>query len=114
LLSTIWKVLLIIILVGVIAYAGVCVKANFLDGITKATPEPPDMKAAKYELTIEATRQVYYSNSVDQKGEALDQRVFTLHGFWQMVKGKWVYVKTDSPPLDEVTFGKIRLERRVK
>lgn len=114
-IKTIAKVGFVVFLVALLGYAGLCVKVNVFDKATSAkTIALPDMKEAQYSVLIESTRQAYFTNSFDQFGSSSGKRLFILHGFWQLTGGKFIYIPTDSPPLDEAIFGIITVTRRAK
>lgn len=113
-MKLILKVIIIVILIAIVGYIGICVKANILDKRTAGAPPLPKMNDAQYTVLIENTRQFYLTSQFDQYGQEVGKRVFVLHGFWQVSGNKYVYVSGDSPPLDEAVFGKMTITRRAK
>ncbi len=103
----------IVLVLAFLAYGGIVVKSCY-DAQRPVVSNIPDIKTAKYSLLLSTTRQLYYTSDYDQFGDVLGKRVFILHGYWELRGKDFVYVKHDSPPLDEAVFGSITLTRRAK
>lgn len=100
------KIVLIVIFVGVIAYAGTCAYANFFafDGGGKV--KLPKFQDAQYSVTIENTGNVLFTNKYDTYG-----KVYILHGFWELSGKSFAYRDRDLV-LDEKIFGTITIKIR--
>ena len=114
-IGNIIKVILIIVIVGVVAFVvGPCVYYNFIEqpgGLS--TNDMPDMEDATHSFRIENTGGLILSSDYEQHGEGVGARIFILHGFWEMRGNKFKYVASDVV-LDEKVFGKITVKRRTQ
>ena len=96
--------LLIVLGVGLLAYLGGCVWANFFagDGAVKL----PDINKAHYAVTIRSTGQVLFSDKVADKGQTV-----TLTGYYEYTGKRFVYRKAPLT-LDESLFGQVSVVKR--
>jgi hypothetical protein len=108
-----FKIILIVIAVGVIAYLGVTVYANFINPSGGQSPgattiKLPDVKEADYALTINSTNKtlLYKSSAYEHYGTA-----HILHGYFELVGKEYQYRNKDLV-LDEKAFGKITITKR--
>lgn len=104
------NVLFILVLVAVLAFVGTCAWQNCR---TEPGPQPPPLEKAEYSVTIKATGLTYYSPEVhtlfwSKNGES---NRYELKGYWEIVKGKWVF-KDIRLILDEKVFGRIEVKKR--
>lgn len=95
---------LIVLGLGLLAYLGGCVWANFFAG--DGTVKLPDPQRAQYAVKITSTGQVLFSNKVQDRGQTV-----TMDGYYEHNGGKFVYRKT-SLTLDEQYFGRVDVIRR--
>ena len=107
------KVILLLGLVAMLAYAGTCVYGNF---IAKPADNPggitmPASAKAAYALVVKNTGTVILTNKYEQIGQVVGARVFVLHGYWEMVGSEFYYQSRDII-LDEAIWGEISLTRR--
>lgn len=105
------KILLLLAILLVIAYGSITMYANCVSFQDDGLPDVPDIKDAKYSFRIMNTGNTLYTSNYEHGGDAIGDSVFTLHGYWEMVKDKYKYRKGDIT-LDEKTFGPIRVLRR--
>ena len=110
-LSRIIKVIILIGLVGVIAYGGLCVYSNFIDKPNTGVPDMPKSEEAAYSLTVENTGKLIMTNDYEVLGSVVGKRVFILHGWWEFL-GQDFKFKSGDIVLDEAVFGKITLKKR--
>lgn len=107
-LSRIIKIIIIIALIGVIGWGGLCVYANTrgFDEGQDFKPRLPAAEQAAFVVTFK-NRTALLTDNYDKTGESR----YILHGYWELVKDKYVYRDIDLP-LDERTFGKITVRKR--
>jgi hypothetical protein len=102
------KVIFGILIVGILAYLGSCVYANFFAPDSSTTSNYPDMDKAKYSVYIKNTGNLLFTDSYEIHG-----KTNILHGFWELSGKKYQYRKTDLV-LDEAIFGVIEIKQRTK
>lgn len=102
-LNSILKVILIVLLLGLIAYGGITCYGNFFAGKFGG---PPDSEKAAYAVTIKGTGNTFLTDDYEIKGQ-----VHILHGYWEYDKDKYRYREHDLP-LDEAIFGEIEARKR--
>lgn len=102
------KVIFIVLVVGMLAYLGSCVYANFFASDSSTTSNYPDMDKAGYSVYIKNTGNLLFTDKYETKG-----KTHILHGFWEMTGKEYKYRKTDLV-LDEAIFGIIEIRERVK
>lgn len=95
---------LIVLGLGLLAYLGGCVWANFFAG--DGTVKLPDPSKAQYAVRITSTGQVLFSNKVQDKGGTV-----TMTGYYEYNGRKFLYRK-GSLTLDETYFGQVDVVRR--
>lgn len=101
------KILLLVILLGMIAYGGTCVYANFFAATgPQSIYDAPDAKDASYYVIIENTGNMMFTDSFDQHGN-----VYVLHGFWELVGQEFKYRNRDLV-LDQAVFGTVTIRAR--
>lgn len=112
-ISKIFKVIALIGLVALLAYAGACIYGNFI-----AKPEPvpgqiemPKADKAAYFLVVKNTATVILTNDYEQFGDKVGERTFVLHGYWELVGSAFSYRAHDII-LQEAIFGEIALKKR--
>ena len=106
------KGLLILVLIGVgiaIGYIGLSFWSSCQ--IDKG-PDMPDAKEATHEFAIKNTGGLVLSSNYEQHGQVKGERLFILHGYWEMRGKSFKFVDADVQ-LDEKIFGEIKLKRRV-
>ena len=108
--GTLVKVFLIIMIIGIIVYAGACVYANFIEpNMSKQEViQAPKVETASYEVIIVNTGTVYLSNQVSRVGSFVK-----MEGYWELVGTKYVS-RNRTILLDENIFGKISVNMRSK
>ena len=107
------KLLMIIVLIGVIAYGGMCVYGNFFGPDAVPSYEVPSKVDASYSLVVKNTATVILTNDYEAFGNEVGSRVFYLYGYWELIGREFKYVE-DTLVLSEQTFGEIELKRRVE
>ena len=90
-----------ILAVLVVAYIAVTIMANVATKQQVASAEPPTLSQAKYEIILNSTRNMIYTDSYELKGS-----VYLIHSYWELANGKWTIRKIDLP-LDQNVVGKI-------
>lgn len=113
-MSTILMLILIVATIGGGIWLGASIWANATEGQSVSSlPKMPAINKAQYTALMETTGDVFLTNSYDAKKSPEGQglQVFTLHGIYRVVNGKWVFTDTDFP-LDEYYWGEIKIEKR--
>lgn len=110
-LSTIIKVVILVVIVLFIAWVGTCVYSNFIAKPDTGQLHVPDKDKAAYSVIIQNTRNLLLTNDYEQQGQDVGSRVFILHGFWELQGKEYNYKDTDVL-LDEYIFGEIIIRRR--
>lgn len=106
-LSKMIKVVILVALLGGLAYAGACIYGNFFtqsnvgDGL-----KLPSAEKAAYAVHIKNTGNLLLTNSFEQHGS-----VYILHGYFEIVGQGFKYREGDII-LDEQIFGEITVRRR--
>lgn len=110
-LSIILKIMAIAVICIVALWFILSVYANFTEDDAKgAIPALPNISKAKYFLVAEPAGQIFLANKYDMATD--DQyKVYTLHGFYDIQKGKWKLHKGDII-LNERYWGKLTLIER--
>lgn len=111
-LSKIIKIGLICLILLGILYFGACVYDNFFG---KHSPpgaiEMPGANEATYSLTIKNTGGLIFTNKYEQFGEKPGERIYVLHGYWELIGQEFRYNEKDLV-MNEKIFGEITLKRR--
>jgi len=107
-LSKFIKVIAIILMLGVLAYAGSCVYVNFFQNdSTVNTVELPPVEQALYWVKIKSNGNLLFTDTlVLVQGNSSDNDVYILEGYWELVKGRYLY-RLGKIRLDEAIFGEI-------
>ncbi len=105
-LTRILKVVVLIVLLLFLAYAGMCVYGNIVGSKTPGQVETPKIEDAQYTVNIANTGGVVFTDSYEEFG-----RVYILHGYWELAGQEFRYHKGDLA-LDTEIFGKITITRR--
>ena len=71
----------------------------------------PNIEKATHSFYIENTGGKILSSDFEQHGTIKGERIFELHGFWEMKGKKFKFVDGDIK-LDEAIFGPITVEER--
>ena len=102
------KVLSIIIMVAALGYFAVCSFSAF----KSCNNEAPDLPKAAYSVTVKYTKLTIFTDKLDIADSLeVGKKVYTLHGYWEAVKGKFVFKNIDLV-LDEKVFGPIVVGKR--
>ncbi len=110
-LSRIIKVIILLVMLAGLAYAGLCVYSCATHQQGAGMPDIPEVAEAAYTLTIENTGKLIMTNDVEVMGSVVGSRVFILHGRWEFMGQDFKY-KSEDVVLDEAIFGEITLRRR--
>lgn len=110
-MKTIIKLLMILVLIGVIAYGGMCVYGNYFAPGTAIGDDIPSKSEASHSLVVRNTATVILTDDYEVFGEEVGSRTFYLHGYWEMVGRDFRYVD-DTLVMSEQVFGQIDLKRR--
>ena len=97
------KIIIVIVFVVGLVYFGACVYQNFF---ANRPILAPDLDDAIYQVTIEGTGRVLYSDDVDRDG-----CTYLLHGYWELKDKTFVWHNQDLK-LDETLFGKVNIRVR--
>lgn len=101
----IWRIVGIIILLGVLLVLGTC----YFQNCRKDTgPTLPPIDKAGWSVTIKATGEILFTNNYLKMSE---RSIYILHGYWEITKKKYVY-RDIILPLDEAIFGPIEVKKR--
>jgi hypothetical protein len=107
------KIIKTILLVGVIGtllfVVGTCAWQNCRKPDTG--PATPSAEKATYSVTIKATGRVIFTGDITTTGVAAGERLYTLKGYWEVTKDKYVYHGVILS-LDEKVFGEIEVKKR--
>ena len=98
------NVLLGLVAVVVLGYAGACAYANFF--VKDSKPDIPTVEKARYAVQITSTGQIIFSDKVQDGG-----RYVTVTNYYEYDGKKFLYRKA-TVTLDESLFGKIDVVRR--
>ena len=109
--STILKWVILIIMLGLLFMVGTCVYANFIREPDLGIPELPDTQDAQYSVHIKNTGGLLLSSNIDRYGEDIGNRVFILHGYWELSGQDFIYRDQDIV-LNEQIFGQITVRAR--
>lgn len=102
--SSFWKVALMLAFILFIGYASVTCIAN-----CQASGSPyklPGIKNAQYEVLIYNTSYTFYTDDY-----SIQDDIYTLNGYWQLTKNKYVYYES-ALPIDVKTWGKVIVRAR--
>lgn len=109
--GTIIKVIILVVILGVIAYVGLVVWTCNVGPNNPNQADIPKVDEAAYSVYIENTGNLILTDDYEAIGSEVGKRVFILHGFWEMRGQEFVY-KDSELVLDEGIFGKITVKRR--
>jgi len=109
-MSTIIKVVILVVMVLAVAYGGLCVYSNCM-GPSTEQPDMPDPGKAAHSFYIKNTGGLILANDYEVHGNDVGSRIFILHGFWEMRGNKFKFVEGDII-LNEGVFGEITAKRR--
>ena len=110
-LSTMIKIIILVVMVLFIAWAGLCVYSNWFSEPDTGLPEMPSAEDAAYGVHIENTGNLLLTNDYEIHGEKEGTRTIILHGFWQISGNNFKFVSSDII-LNEAIFGEITIRRR--
>jgi hypothetical protein len=102
---------MLIMLIGVLAYAGTCVYGNFFAPGTNPGIDMPKSDEARYSLIIKNTATVILTDDYEVFGETVGQRTYILRGYWELVGNDFKYYAEDIT-LPEEVFGEISIKLR--
>jgi hypothetical protein len=104
------KIILLVVMIAGLAYAGACVYANVFAfrAASPATIKLPDVKDAAYSVTIERTGQYYLTNKYEKFGNT-----YLLHGYFELSGTAFKFRNVDLP-LDQAIYGTITVTVRPK
>ena len=99
-----------IIIAAVVVFAGITIWGNL-------APAPgeikmPAAKEAQYSLSVKNTGTVLLANSVEVMGEAVGNRTYILHGYWELQGSKFVW-KSSQLVMSEKVWGEVTMKKRV-
>jgi len=102
-------------LIGILLVFGTCYFQN-CRGTKDNNPTPPAVEKAGYIIKIKVTGRILYTNdvklaSVPDYDTTKGYKIYTLSGYWEVVKDKYVYRK-NILSLSEKLFGEIIFEKR--
>jgi hypothetical protein len=105
-MSKVIKVLLILVLLATLLYAGSCVYAN-VKALSANPYKIPAVDDARYSVTVINTSSTYFTSDIENAGG-----VIVMRGYWYFNGDKYEYNKADSPALDPGYFGEIKVKER--
>lgn len=103
-------IIILIVIILIVAWMGLSIYSCY-DRQAISGTDIPDRSKAAYSVYIENTGNVIYTDDYEVHGSGIGNRVFTLAGFWEINKDKYIY-KDARIILDEVIFGEITIKRR--
>ena len=112
-LSGLIKGILLLALLGFLAWVGLTCYSNFIAKPSAGQADIPDQAEASYSVYVENTGTLRLTNDYEMHGSKVGSRVFILHSFWELRGQKFVY-KDSELVLDEGIFGEITIKRRSK
>ena len=104
----------VLVLIVVIGWVGLNIWSCVMDKPTTGqadVPEMPEVAEASHSVYIENTGNLLLASDYEVFGDEAGNRVFILHGFWEMRGQEFVYKDSDLI-LDEGIFGEITIKRR--
>lgn len=104
------RIIVIILLVGALAYGGMCVYANMAPR-GKVDGNMPSTREAPYSLVIKNTATVILAKEYEVFGDTVGSRVYYLHGYWELAGTEFEH-REATLVLNEQVFGQIDLKRR--
>jgi len=110
-LSTIIKLIILVVMILAIAWGGICAYSNFFAEEDTGMPKMPKAEDARFGVHIENTGNLLLTNDYEVDGEEIGSRVFVLHDFWE-VSGNSFKFRPGEIVLSEKIFGKITIRRR--
>lgn len=109
-MKTVFLIILAVIIIGILALViGPCVYFNVFDG--GGGPDMPEAAEAAYSFRIDNTGGEVLATDFEQVGQVKGERVFILHGFWELKKKDFIFIDHELT-LDEKIFGEITLRKR--
>lgn len=106
------RILLIMMLLGLIAYFGACIYGNFFSSeVRDARVDMPSAKDAPYSFVIENTATVILADDYEMFGEEAGSQTYRFNGYWELVGNEFRY-RDGTLTISEQTFGNIILKRR--
>lgn len=104
------KVIILIVMIGMLAYGGLCVYANCI-AKDPTRLEMPTEEEAPYSFLVENTGTLILTDEYEQFGDTAGSRKYILHGYWEMVGMEFQYRESDII-LQEQVFGEITVRQR--
>lgn len=105
--------LLVIAAVGA-AWIILAFVANFTENNNLSSlPKMPAIKKAEYQAVVQTTGDVLLTPRFDTATSPNDKelQLYTLHGFYCVVDGKWQYNEDDFT-MDEFIWGNVKISKR--
>ncbi|MBU1027404.1 MAG: hypothetical protein KKA31_06720 [Candidatus Margulisbacteria bacterium] len=111
-IKTAIKIIVIIGLVALVAYGGLCGMANCSNtaaivGLQPEDLERPTVQEALYKVLIVNTAKVVYTNDVEQ----IDG-IYILHGYYEIIDNDTFIYRELDLRIDPAIFGEIKLTVR--
>lgn len=110
-MARILRITMLIVLICFLAYLGTCIYGNFFAPDASTGVKLPDSDDARYSLVVKNTATVILTNDYEVFGENVGQRIYILHGYWELVGNDFKYNKGDIT-MPETVFGEISLKIR--
>ncbi len=108
--QTISRIVLILLVVGGLAFAGVTIYGNFI-APKSGEIKVPRVEEAHYSLTVLDTRTVIFADKVEVIGDTVGSRMFICRGYWEL-QGR-NFARNDSTlVMSESVFGELTLKKR--
>lgn len=101
-MGSFFKIIIIIMLIVGILYAGACVYENWI----KQEPGEYKLPEATFEIRIRNTGNVLYTDIYDTQGSSI-----ILRGYWEVIDEKYKF-RDREIILDKKIFGEIIIRRR--
>ncbi len=109
LFKSIIKLLLLVVMVVGLVYAGACSWENYQ--ASQPAYATPKAEVAQYSFRIRNTGNIVLSNEYSQVGNVIGKRTFNLKTFWELWDNKFILRKTPLK-LEEANFGVIDVRKR--
>lgn len=104
------KVIILVVMIALLAYGGLCVYANCIK-TDSSRLEMPSAEEAPFSFLVENTGTLILTDEYEQFGDTAGSRKYILHSYWELVGMEFKYRENDIV-LSEQVFGEITVKRR--
>ena len=111
-MKTLFKIIMIMLLIGGVLYLGTCAYANFFAGdTTQGAVKMPAATEAAYSLIVKNTGTLLLFNEYEVFGSQVGERNYILQGYWELIGNEFKY-RNQTINISEAIFGEVTLRRR--